>query len=449
MFGKVSVFGLGYVGLTTAACLAYKKFNVTGFDVDLEKVSAINKGKVYVHEPGLEKLVEETVTEGFLKATSNPKQTINKTEITFITVGTPSKPDGSIDLTAVKEVSKTIGEALHDKKGWHLVVVKSTVIPGTTENMVKPILEETSGKKCGTDFGLCVNPEFLREGNAVEDMFKPDKLVIGEFDKKSGDALENFYRMFYENQLPPTIRTTPVNAELIKYANNAFLAMKVSFINMVANLCQKLPGADVEIVAKGIGLDKRIGSLFLRAGLGWGGSCWPKDLQAFLNFSSKMEVPLPLVKATLDINSLQPYVAVKLAEKFLGSLQGKKVALLGLAFKPNTDDMREAVSIKLVEKLLQLEAEVVVYDPIALGNAKKIFGEKVRYANSVQECLNGAECCIIVTEWEEFKKLKPDDFLKHMKNPVVIDGRRIYKPEEFNRKLKFAAIGLGTYNQKG
>jgi UDPglucose 6-dehydrogenase len=439
----ISIFGLGYVGLTTAACLASRGFKVICFDVDEVKVDAVNSGRAPFFEPKLDELLKRAVEEGYLRTVKDPKIAILNSEVTFITVGTPSRDDGSIDLTYVESASRMIGEALRLKSGWHLVVVKSTVLPMTTENVVKRIIEEASGKSCGEGFGLCVNPEFLREGSAVEDTFKPDRIIIGEVDKRSGDFLEGIYRGFYGDELPPIIRTTPVNAELIKYANNAFLAMKVSFINMIANLCQKIPGADVEVVARGIGLDKRIGSLFLKAGAGWGGSCFRKDIEALINFSRKMGVDLHIVEATLKVNETQPFKVVELAKELVGSLENRRISVLGLSFKPDTDDMRYAVSIKIINRLLEEGAKVIAYDPKAIPNARKIFGETIEYANSVEECLKGSECALIVTEWSVFKNLKPEEFIRLMKIPVVVDGRRIYDAKLFSSKLRFAAIGLG------
>jgi len=441
MVRGISFFGLGYVGLTTATCLASRGFKVICYDVDEAKVDAVNSGRAPFFEPKLDELLRRAVEEGYLKAVKDPKTAVLNSEVTFITVGTPSRDDGSIDLTYVKNASRMIGEALRLKSEWHLIVVKSTVLPTTTENVVGRIIEETSGRRCGEGFGLCMNPEFLREGNAVEDTFKPDRIIIGEVDKRSGDFLEEIYREFYGDDLPPIIRTTPVNAELIKYANNSFLAMKVSFINMIANLCQKIPGADVEIVARGIGLDRRIGPLFLKAGAGWGGSCFKKDLEALLDYAIKNCVELPLVEATLKVNRSQPYRVVELARELIGDFRGRRISVLGLAFKPGTDDMRDAVSIKIVRKLLEEGAKVVVYDPKAMDNAKRIFGGDVKYANSVEECLKNSECAIIVTEWDEFRKLKPEDFIRLMRNPVVVDGRRIYDSNVYSRKLKFKAIG--------
>jgi len=244
--------------------------------------------------------------------------------------------------------------------------------------------------------------------------------------------------------MPPLERTNLPTAELIKYANNAFLATKISFVNTIANICEKTPGADVTVVAKGIGLDKRIGPLFLNAGLGYGGSCFPKDVKALIAYSKKLGYRPELLEAVENINETQPHKAVQLCKSFLGDLKGKRICILGLSFKPNTDDMREARSISLINRLLKEGANIAAYDPVAIPNAKSIFKNKIKYASSAIECLKNAECCILVTEWDEFKKLKPEDFTHTMRQPILIDGRRIYNPELFRQKLKFSAIGLGA-----
>ncbi|MBS7609833.1 UDP-glucose/GDP-mannose dehydrogenase family protein [Candidatus Bathyarchaeota archaeon] len=437
----ISFFGLGRVGLTMAACFASRDFRVIGFDVNEEKVKIINRGKAPFFEPELDVLVKDSVEKGLLRATTNPSEAILNADLTFITVGTPSAPDGSIDLRYVKSALALIGESLRHKENWHLVVLKSTVVPTTTERVVKPIIEEVSSKRCGYSFGLCVNPEFLREGSAVRDVFKPDRIIIGEFDKRSGDTLEDFYGKFYGEETPPTIRTTPVNAELIKYASNAFLAMKVSFINMIANLCQKLPGADVNVVAEAIGLDKRIGSLFLKAGAGGGGPCFGKDLAALKKFAESLGASTSLIDATIQVNEQQPLNLIKLAEKHLGNLKGKRIAILGLSFKPNTDDITDAPSIKLVRGLLDEGAEITVYDPKTMENFRGLFGNSIKYAFDATSCIKGADCAIIVTEWKEFKNIPPEIFLELMRTPLLIEGRRIYPPKEYSKHLKFEAIG--------
>ena len=288
-----------------------------------------------------------------------------------------------------------------------------------------------------------MNPEFLREGSAVHDAQHPDRIVIGEHDKKSGDTLQNLYQKLHEEPIP-TIRTNLPTAELIKYANNAFLATKISYINTIANICEKIPGADITTVAHGIGLDQRINPRFLNAGLGYGGSCFPKDVKAIIAFSNKLGYTPTLLEATHEVNEKQANHTVEKAKNNLKELKGKTIAVLGLAFKPDTDDMREARSIPIINQLLHEGATVTAYDPVAISTAKSIFGDKINYASSAINCLKDADCCIIVTEWNEFKQLKPEDFKQHMKQPILIDGRRIYNPTEYTKKLEFAATGLGA-----
>lgn len=439
---SVGFFGLGYVGLTTASCLAARGFKTIGFDVDKKKVEAISRGQAPFFEPGLTELIKENLESGGFKVTTDPSEAVMGSDVSFITVGTPQTEDRTIDLTYVESASKMIGRALRQKNHWHVVVVKSTVVPTTTEKLVKPVLEQSSGKRCPEDFGLCMNPEFLREGNAVADTQRPDRVIIGEVDRRSGDSLESLYKDFYGG-MPTLVRTTPVNAELAKYANNAFLAVKISFINEIANLCQKLPRADVEVIAKSIGLDNRIGRGFLKAGLGWGGSCFPKDLSAIIDFARNLNADLSITRVAFEVNENQPIKAVELAESLLGALKEKKVAILGLSFKPNTDDIRDAVSVKIIRELIRRGSDVVAYDPAAIENARSTLNERVHYATSVRDCLKNAECCIIVTEWDEFTKLSEKDFTSNMKTPIVIDGRRIYDPKKLESHVKFAALGLG------
>lgn len=443
---SISIVGTGYVGLCTAVGFAIKGYKVITCTHDPEKAASINKGTPPIYEPNLEESLQEAVKNDYLTCMLDHEEAVQSTSITFIAAGTPSKADGSVDLQYIESSSREIGEALKKKETYHLVVVKSTVPPGTAENLVKPTIENHSGKHCGIDFGLCMNPEFLREGAALHDTLHPDRIVVGEYDKKSGDTLETLYRDFYD-EVPPLIRTNLATAELIKYANNAFLAAKISFINQIANICGKVPEADVTVVAKAIGLDKRIGPLFLNAGLGYGGSCLPKDVKALIAFSRSLGYNPVLFNSVEDVNNVQPYEAVKLARRLLGNLQGKRIAILGLSFKPDTDDMREAVSIKIIDKLLQEGASVVAHDPAATNNAKKIFRDRIEYAPSATKCISGADCSIIVTEWQQFKKLTPEDFIENMKKPILIDGRRIYDPKHFSQKLKFAAIGLGPETQ--
>lgn len=439
----ISVIGLGYVGLTTVLGFTSKGYAVITVDTDKEKTKKIQQGILPFHEPKLQEQLVNAVNAGKIKCVLNYEEAIKSTDVTFVAVGTPSQPKGSINLQYIKQAIGEIGDALKKKKRYHLIVIKSTVTPTTTEKTLKSIIEKRSCKQCGSDFGLCMNPEFLREGSALDDMLHPDRIIIGEYDKKSGDILEALFHDFYSENTLPILRTNIPTAELIKYASNSFLATKISFINTIANICEKTPGADVSMVAKGVGLDKRISSSFLNAGLGYGGSCFPKDLKALLAYSKAINYESVFLDAIEKVNESQPYKAIELCKSFLNELKDKNIAILGLAFKPNTDDMRNAVSIPIINGFLEENAEVTVYDPVATLTAKSIFGDRIKYATSAVQCLKNAECCILVTEWDEFKNLKPEDFTKNMKQPILVDGRRLYDPTEFLGKLKFAAIGFG------
>ena len=318
------------------------------------------------------------------------------------------------------------------------------MLPGTTRKIIE-IVEEHSGKKCGIDFGVCVNPEFLREGNAYSDIKNPDRIIIGAYDKKSGDILEELYTQIYGTKYTNIIRTNTVNAELIKYTNNAFLALKISFINTIANICSKTTEADVGVIAHAIGLDHRISPAYLRAGIGYGGSCFKKDIQAFIKFSETLKVDHDLLNSIEKVNDQQPFQAIILAESLIGSLDEKTISVLGLAFKPNTDDMRNAVSIPLIKKLISNNVKVKVYDPIAMENAKQFFGASVQYCKSMNECLTGSDCCLLVTEWDEFKSITPNKLKSLMHVPAIVDGRRLLDPNQFKENnIKFSAIGLGV-----
>jgi UDPglucose 6-dehydrogenase len=439
----ISIVGTGYVGLCTAIGFATKGYKVITSTHNPEKAASINKGIPPFYEPGLQEPMQKAVKNGYLKCTLDREEATLDADITFIATATPSRPNGSINLQHIKNSAREIAKALNKKDTYHLVVVKSTVVPGTTQNIVKPTLEKYSNKQCGVGFGLCMNPEFLREGNAIYDTLHPDYIVIGEHDKKSGDTLEEFYKQFYGKNNPPIIRTNLPTAELIKYANNAFLATKISLINTFANICEKIPGADVKKIAEAIGKDHRINPHFLNAGLGWGGSCFPKDLKALIAHSKKLGYNPTLIQAANKANQDQIKFTIQKVKKELKTLKGKRIAILGLSFKPGTDDIREARSTKIINQLLREGAKITAYDPMAMPNVKTVFKEKIKYASSPTKCLKNADCAILVTEWEEFKKLKPEDFTQNMREPILIDGRRIYDPQEFSKKLHYIAIGLG------
>jgi UDPglucose 6-dehydrogenase len=435
------------VGLCTAVCFAAKGYKVTASEIDTIKANQIEKGKPPFYELNLKEMLQETIKSGNLKIVTDNEEATLQSDITFITVGTPTRPDGNIDLSYVANASKDIGKTLKKKKETHLIAVKSTVTPGTTLNIVKPILEKNSNKKCCRDFFLCFNPEFLVEGNAIRGTLNPDYIVIGGYERESMETLENLYKEFYDENLPSIIKTNIPTAELIKYANNAFLATKISLINTMANICEKTPGTDVTKVAQAIGKDHRINPYFLNAGLGWGGSCFPKDLKAFITYTKKLGYEPTLIQAAYKANQDQIKFTIQKVKKELKTLKGKKIAILGLAFKPNTDDIREARSIEIITQLQKRGAYISAYDPRASSNTKKVLKEKVSCAPSAIDCLKDADCAILVTEWEEFKKLKPEDFRRNMRNPILIDGRRIYDPEKFSKELRYVAIGLGELSE--
>ncbi len=435
---------MGYVGLCTAATFASRGIRTVGIDIDNERVQQIRKGKAPLHEPQLDTMLRKAVKTKLLEATTDTSRAIDTTT-TFLTVGTPSGADGSIDLSYLKTAVADLGKILSKKTGYHLVVVKSTVVPGTTNGAVKHSLEESSGKNVGPELGLCANPEFLKEGTAINDALHPDKIVIGSNDKKSANQLTKLYRRFYGSKLPPVITTNPESAELVKYASNAFLATKVSFINTIANIAQQIPGVDVGTIADALGRDPRIGPLFLKAGPGYGGSCFHKDLQALINYGHNTGYDPTLFRATEDTNEKQAIRVVSMAEKLLGSLSDKKVAILGLAFKQDTDDIREAASIRVINGLKKKGAQVIAYDPMAIPNTKRQLTNQISYAEDPHSVLKGADCAIIMTEWDQFQKLKPKDFQAFMNTPNIVDARRIYDSDEF-KELNYAAIGLGRAN---
>ena len=443
----ISVVGLGFVGLSTAVYFADQGYNVIASSNQQRKVELIRKGVAPFFELELEPMLRKALKNRKLRVVVGRETAVLDTDITFITVGTPSLPDGSTDLTFVKATAKEIGAALKRKQSYHLIVIKSTVPPGTSKNVVKPIVEKYSEQKAGEDFGLAMSPEFLREGSSMYDIANPDRVLIGEYDERSGDILEELYRELYKDKVP-ILRMSLASAELAKYASNAFLATKISFINQMANICERIPGVDVVEIAHAMGLDPRIGPEFLRAGAGWGGSCFPKDTKALVAISGEMGYELKLIEEAISTNAMQAKRMVELAEEELRNLEGKKIAILGLSFKPNTDDIREAASLRIIELLLAKGAEVAAFDPVAMDNVKDALGDRISYSNSVYECLENADCCMLVTEWNEFKKIQPNDFTRLMRNPILIDGRRVYDPVKFSKKLKLRAIGLGKTSEE-
>lgn len=405
---KISVIGTGYVGLVSGVCFAKQGHNVICVDVDKDKIEKINNGISPIYEKGLEELLNEFKDN--ISATNSYGYAIKNSDVTFICVGTPSTVDG-IDLTHVEQATIEIGRTLKNKDSWHLVVVKSTVLPKTSEDFVLPLLEKYSGKKAGDGFGLCMNPEFLREGVAVNDFLMPDRIIIGSFDSKSRELLYTLYDSFSS----PIVHTSLTAAEMIKYASNCFLATKISFINEIGNFCKNL-GINSYEVADGIGLDSRIGRSFLDSGIGWGGSCFPKDLHALIAWADDNAQDSLILKNVVEVNDRQPLKLFDILKRNIALLDGKTIGVLGLSFKPKTDDIRNSRSIPIVEKLLDEGAIVKAYDPKGTDNFKKIFPNLI-YCDKAEQVLN-SDAVLILTKWEEFIKL---DF----SGKIVIDGRNL------------------------
>lgn len=438
---RVAVIGLGYVGLTTAVCFAEKRIPVIGHDIDENKLEMLSKNQPTFFEKGLKKKLKHGLKSKFLDFTSSYEKAIKKSDVIFVTVGTPSKKEGNVDLSYIKSSVSDIGKCIADSKKFKVIAIKSTVNPGCMNKIVKPILEANSNKKSGKGFGVCSNPEFLKEGSSIFDTLHPDRIVLGTEDDTTRKIMLKLYKKMYGNAKIRFVNTNPTNAEFIKYVNNAFLAMKISFINTVANICQKTPDADIQQIAQGIGLDNRINPKFLNAGLGYGGSCFPKDVKGLIGYANSIGAESGLLKQVNIANELQPMKAIELAESLIGNINQKTISILGLSFKPNTDDLREAVSLKIIRFLLTKNCIVRVHDPMAMLKVQEVFGRKIYYSKSISDCLKNSECCIIITEWGEYTKLIPKDFEKNMKKVAIVDGRRIFNPKTFS-KVKFAAIGL-------
>ncbi|HKN84581.1 MAG TPA: UDP-glucose/GDP-mannose dehydrogenase family protein [Pyrinomonadaceae bacterium] len=430
----IAVIGTGYVGLVTGACFAEFGVDVTCVDVDEEKIARLGKGVLPIYEPGLEQLVSKNSQAGRLRFTTDVKQAVEQALVIFLAVGTPPKPDGSPDLSYVESAASSVAEYMN---GYKVIVTKSTVPIGTGEYIRKLISER---KKTRANFGVVSNPEFLREGAAINDFMRPDRVVIGSRDEEAIAIMKDLYRPLYLIEAPFVI-TSLEAAELTKYAANAFLATKVSFINEIANLCEKI-GCDVHDVARAIGMDKRIGSKFLHPGPGFGGSCFPKDTRAFASVARHYDSSSLIVDAVIEVNQRQSQQMLTKIRKLVGPpLQGKTIAVLGLAFKPETDDMREAPAVGLIHGLLEDGAVVRAYDPVAKAEAIKLLPDIV-YAEDEYAAVKGADALVFVTEWNQFRALDLNRIRDLMKTPRVADLRNIYEPEDM-RELGFEYIGVG------
>ncbi len=425
---NISVIGAGYVGLVSAAALAGKGHDVVVIDTDEGRVRTVNGKKSPIFEDGLEEAVSDGIESNRLKATGDYDE-ILATDITLICVGTPSNPDGSMDLSCIVESSKSIGRVLRAKKGRHTVVVRSTVVPGTTRGVVIPALEQHSGRKAHVDFGVAMNPEFLQEGIALRCYFNPDRIVIGDEDGATGDMVQQLY----EGISAPVIRTDITTAEMVKFVSNAFLATKLSFINEIGNICRRL-GIDVYDVVKGVGLDYRIGRSFLRAGIGFGGSCLPKDLKGLVHSSRELGYRAQLLESVLEVNQNQVVNMLAMVCEKLVDLDGKTVCVLGLAFKPDVDDIRNAPALEAIRLLLEKGALVKAYDPLAMPNARSVLSPEVQYARTAEEAVADCDCVLVLTEWDEFRNERL------YQGKVVFDGRRVMEPARARMFCDFQGI---------
>lgn len=438
---NIAIVGTGYVGLVTGTCFAEMGINVVCVDIDEVKIEGLKKGLIPIYEPGLAELVNKNIKEGKLSFTSDLASVINDVKIVFSAVGTPPDKDGGADLQYVMEVAKTFGQNI---KKYTLLVTKSTVPVGTAAKVKQIVTEELNKRNVDISFDVASNPEFLKEGAAIEDFMKPDRVVVGTDSVKARNLMEKLYRPFMLSNYR-MIFTDISSAEMIKYAANAMLATRISFMNDIANLCEKV-GADVDMVRKGIGTDQRIGNKFLYAGCGYGGSCFPKDVKALAQTARQNGYIMDVIEAVERVNNRQKNLPfIKLKELFSGSLQGKIIAVWGLAFKPDTDDMREAPSLTVINNILMAGGIVRVYDPIAMPEAVRIFGDKVDYCNNMLDTVKDADAIVLLTEWKRFRVPNWKLIKKMMRGRVVVDGRNIYDSKELSDE-GFLYSGIGKQN---
>jgi UDPglucose 6-dehydrogenase/GDP-mannose 6-dehydrogenase len=445
---KISVIGTGYVGLVSGVCMAEKGHSVTCVDVDEEKVKKINNAISPIHERGLDELLKKNVNKTFT-VTTNLREAVMNTDLSIIAVGTPFNCD-RIDLSSVKQAARELGKVFKSKDSYHAIIVKSTVVPGTTDDVILPIIEKTSEKKAGVDFGIGMNPEFLREGEAISDFMNPDRIVLGAIDEQTLAVMEKAYEVFKGVDI---VKTNNRTAEMIKYTANSLLATMISFSNEIGNLCANVNNVDVTEVMQGVLKDRRLSPLlpngerikpgfisYLAAGCGFGGSCFPKDVKALIAYGKEKKQDMKLLESVININDNQPKQVLALLEKHYEDLSDLPVAILGLAFKPGTNDMRESPAIPVIKHLLNNGARVKAYDPVAQQEAQKIFGNKnIEYPAALAECVEGAKVVIVLTAWDEFKEKVPQLMENIDPQPLFIDGRRIFLKHEFE---KYEGIGL-------
>jgi len=438
---KISIVGTGYVGLVSGTCFAETGIEVTCVDVDETKIENLKKGILPIYEPGLEEILERNVAKERLKFTTDIGSSLKDCEVAFVAVGTPPDEDGSADLQHVLNVARDIGKYMED---YIVIVTKSTVPIGTAEKIRKAVKEELDKRNADIKFDVASNPEFLKEGAAVSDFLKPDRIVIGVDSEKVEEVMKRLYKPFLLNGHPIVFMDVP-SAEMTKYTANAMLATKISFMNDIANLCE-IVGADVNLVRKGIGSDSRIGNKFIYPGTGYGGSCFPKDVKALIKTAKENNYGLRVLEAVEEVNDDQKSVLVNKVEKYFNNdLKGKTIALWGLSFKPETDDMREAPSLVIIDKLVDAGCKIQAYDPQAMKEAKRILNDKIDFAPEPYEALIDADCLIIVTEWREFRYPNFKVIGKLLKNKAIFDGRNIFEPDEM-KEMGYDYFCIGVEN---
>lgn len=435
---KIAIVGTGYVGLVSGTCFAEMGLDITCVDTDRKKIDALNRGEIPIYEPGLEELVLRNVEAGRLHFTTDLTECLDQVEVVFSAVGTPPDEDGSADLKYVLEVARTFGRHIHK---YTVLVTKSTVPVGTAEKVKAAIREELDKRGCEVEFDVASNPEFLKEGAAIKDFMSPDRVVVGVESRRARELMARLYRPFLINNFRVLFMDIP-SAEMTKYAANAMLATRISFMNEIANLCDRV-GANVDMVRKGIGSDARIGSKFLYPGCGYGGSCFPKDVKALAHTAREHGYTMQVIEAVERVNEQQKSVVFEKLQRLLGDLRGRRIALWGLAFKPETDDMREAPALVVIDLLTQAGAEVSVYDPVAIPECRRrIGGERVHYAQTMYEAAEGADAIALVTEWKEFRMPDWKRLRTLMRGDALVDGRNIFEKEEVVRAgFRYSAIG--------
>ncbi|HVP81194.1 MAG TPA: nucleotide sugar dehydrogenase [Thermodesulfobacteriota bacterium] len=434
----ISIVGLGKLGAPTAACYAYKGFNVVGVDVNVQTVRMINEGHAPVFEPGLEEMIQTNKVR--LSATTEYGQAVLNSQITFILVPTPSDDHYGFSLRYVLEAVEQIGKVLRTKKDYHLVVVTSTVLPGATDNEIKPMLEAHSGKRCGSDFGLCYNPEFVALGTVIRDFLNPDFILIGESDPRAGELLTSCYQRLCDNR-PSIVRMNAINAEITKLSVNTFVTTKITFANMLARICEKLPGADVDVVTSALGQDSRIGRKYLRGAIGYGGPCFPRDNLALSFLAQRVGAPATLAEATDRANRLQVNYLAGLVKSKL--MPGGVVGVLGLTYKPQTDVVEESQGLLLSRVLAADNLSVTAYDPAGMENARRVLGTSVTFTKSLEDCVKKSDVIVITTPWEEFRSIS-DHLLAPANRPrVVIDCWRLFNAERFGDAIEYITLGIG------